>query len=100
MLAHYHGQVLNAAEFARSLAVRETSVRRYLDILSGSFVVRQTQSWHENLKKRQVKSPKVYIRDTGLLHTLLSIRSQDEMESHPKLGASWEGIRHRTDSGV
>lgn len=92
MLAHYHGQVLNAAELARSLSVGETSIRRYLDILSGSFVVRQMQPWHENLKKRQVKSPKVYIRDSGLLHTLLSIRSSDELESHPKLGASWEGF--------
>jgi len=92
MLAHYHGQVLNAAELARSLSVGETSIRRYLDILSGSFVVRQAQPWHENLKKRQVKSSKVYIRDSGLLHALLSIRSSDELESHPKLGASWEGF--------
>ncbi|MDJ0868270.1 MAG: ATP-binding protein [Myxococcota bacterium] len=92
MLAHYHGQVLNAAELARSLSVGETTVRRYLDILSGSFVVRQLQPWHENLKKRQVKSPKVYVRDSGILHTLLSIRSPEDRESHPKLGASWEGF--------
>lgn len=92
MLAHHHGQILNTAGLARSLSVGETSIRRYLDILSGSFVVRQLQPWHENLKKRQVKSPKVYIRDSGLLHTLLSIRSSDDLQSHPKLGASWEGF--------
>jgi predicted AAA+ superfamily ATPase len=92
MLAHCHGQVLNASELARSLSVGQTSIRRYLDILSGSYVVTQLQPWHENLKKRQVKSPKVYVRDTGLLHTLLSIGTDDELHSHPKLGASWEGF--------
>jgi len=92
MLAHYHGQVLNAAELARSMAVSESSIRRYLDVLSGSYVVRRLLPWHENLKKRQVKSPKVYIRDTGLLHALLSIGTAEQLESHPKLGASWEGF--------
>ena len=91
MLAHYHGQVWNAAEPARSLGIGETSVRRYLDLLEGVYMVRQLQPWHENLKKRQVKSPKVYIRDSGLLHQLLGIRTLPELLSHPKCGASWEG---------
>lgn len=91
MLAHYHGQVWNAAEPARSLGIGETSVRRYLDLLAGVYMVRQLQPWHENLKKRQVKSPKVYIRDSGLLHQLLGIRTLPELLSHPKCGASWEG---------
>ena len=92
MLAHYHGQVWNAAEPARSLGIGETSVRRYLDLLEGVYMVRQLQPWHENLKKRQVKSPKVYIRDSGLLHQLLGIRTLPELLSHPKCGASWEGF--------
>ncbi len=91
MLAHYHGQVWNAAEPARSLGIGETSVRRYLDLLTGVYMVRQLQPWYENLKKRQVKSPKVYIRDSGLLHQLLGIRTMPELLSHPKCGASWEG---------
>jgi predicted AAA+ superfamily ATPase len=91
MLAHYHGQVWNAAEPARSLGIGETSVRRYLDLLEGVYMVRQLKPWHENLKKRQVKSPKVYIRDSGLLHQLLGIRTMPELLSHPKCGASWEG---------
>lgn len=91
MLSHYHGQVWNAAEPARSLGIGETSVRRYLDLLEGVYMVRQLQPWHENLKKRQVKSPKVYIRDSGLLHQLLGIRTFPELLSHPKCGASWEG---------
>jgi len=92
MLAHVHGQVLNTAQLARSLAVSESSVRRYLDVLSGSYVVRQLLPWHENLKKRQVKSPKVYIRDSGLLHALLSIENDVQLQSSPGLGASWEGF--------
>jgi len=92
MLAHYHGQVLNSAELARSLAVSEGTVRNYLDLLSGAYVVRQLQPWFENLKKRQVKSPKVYIRDSGLLHALLMLTSEGDLESHPKIGASWEGF--------
>lgn len=91
MLAHYHGQIWNAAEPARSLGVSEPTVRRYLDILSGVFMVRQLLPWHANLKKRQVKAPKVYFRDTGLLHYLLGIRSEKDLLGHPKSGASWEG---------
>jgi uncharacterized protein len=91
MLAHYHGQTWNASEPARSLAVTEPTVRRYLDLLTGLFLVRQLPPWHENLAKRQVKSPKVYLRDTGLLHSLLGIRTERELLSHPKCGASWEG---------
>ncbi|MBA4373911.1 MAG: hypothetical protein C0402_13765 [Thermodesulfovibrio sp.] len=91
MLAHYHGQTWNAAEPARSLGVSEPTVRRYLDILSGVFMVRQLQPWHANVKKRQVKAPKIYFRDTGLLHYLLGIRSGRDLLDHPKSGASWEG---------
>jgi predicted AAA+ superfamily ATPase len=91
MLAHYHGQTWNAAEPARALGVSEPTVRRYLDILSGVFMVRQLPPWHANLKKRQVKAPKIYFRDTGLLHHLLGVRSEKELLSHPKNGASWEG---------
>lgn len=91
MLAHYHGQVWNAAEPARSLGVNESTVRRYLDLLEGVFMVRQLPPWHENLKKRQVKSPKIYFRDSGLLHQLLGIRVPGDLLSHPKCGASWEG---------
>jgi hypothetical protein len=92
MLAHYQGNVWNAAEFARSLGVSQPTVRRYVDLLSDLFIVRQLAPWHENLKKRQVKSPKVYIRDTGLLHQILGIRTEAELLSHPKSGASWEGL--------
>jgi uncharacterized protein len=91
MLAHYHGQVWNAAEPARSLGVSESTIRRYLDLLEGVFMVRQLQPWHENLKKRQVKSPKVYFRDSGLLHQILGIRKPVDLLTHPKCGASWEG---------
>lgn len=92
MLAHCHGQIWNASEFARSFGVADTTVRNYLDALSATFVVRQLQPWHENLAKRQVKSPKVYLSDSGLLHALLGIGSPGELESHPRLGASWEGF--------
>jgi len=91
MLAHYNGNVWNAAEFARSLGVSQPTIRRYLDTLTDLFVVRQLQPWYENLKKRQVKSPKVYIRDTGLLHQLLGIPAEKDLLSHFKMGASWEG---------
>ena len=91
MLAHYHAQIWNAAEPARSLGVAETTARRYLDLLTGVYMVRQLTPWHENLGKRQVKSPKVYVRDAGLLHHLLGITSEDELLAHPKCGASWEG---------
>lgn len=92
MLAHYHGGVWNAAEVARSLGVTEPTARRYLDLLSGLFMVRQLQPWHANLGKRQVKAPKVYVRDSGLLHTLLGLTQQRDLLSHPKAGASWEGF--------
>jgi predicted AAA+ superfamily ATPase len=92
MLAHYHGQIWNASEFARSFGVSDMTIRRYLDVLAATFVVRILSPWHENLAKRQVKSPKVYLADTGLLHALLSIRTDEDMERHPKLGASWEGF--------
>lgn len=91
MLAHYHGQVWNAAEPARSLGLNESTIRRYLDLLKGVFMVRQLPPWHENLKKRQIKSPKVYFRDSGLLHQLIGIRGQKDLLTHPKCGASWEG---------
>jgi len=91
MIAHYHGQIWNAAEFARAMAINESTVRRYLDLMTGVFMVRQLQPWFENLSKRQVRAPKVYVRDTGLLHALLGIPNQRELESHPKVGASWEG---------
>ena len=92
MVAHYHGQVWNGSEISASLGFAHTAARRYLDILSGTFMVRQLRPWFMNAKSTVVKSPKVYIRDTGLLHTLLRIRSREELESHPKLGASWEGF--------
>ncbi|OFW28203.1 MAG: hypothetical protein A3H97_23975 [Acidobacteria bacterium RIFCSPLOWO2_02_FULL_65_29] len=91
MIAHYHGQIWSAAEPARSLGVAETTARRYLDLLTGVYMVRQLQPWHENLGKRQVKSPKTYVRDSGLLHHLLGINAEDELLAHPKCGASWEG---------
>jgi predicted AAA+ superfamily ATPase len=91
MVAHYHGQTWNAAELARALAVNESTVRRYLDLMAGVFMVRQLPPWFENLGKRQVRSPKVYVRDSGLLHSLLGITSQNDLENHPKVGASWEG---------
>ena len=92
MIAHYHGQVWNAAQFARSLGTSEITVRRYLDILSGAYMVRILPPWFENIRKRQVKAPKIYIRDTGILHALLQLRSMEDLRSHPKLGASWEGF--------
>jgi len=91
MLAHYHAQTWNGAELARALAVNESTVRRYLDLLTGVFVVRQLTPWFENIGKRQVKAPKVYVRDTGLLHALLGVRTALDLEQHPKVGASWEG---------
>ena len=89
MLAHYHGGVWNAAEIARALQVKDAVARRYLDSLEGVFMVRQLQPWHENIEKRQVKSPKVYVRDSGLLHTLLGIRRYVDLVNHTKVGASW-----------
>jgi uncharacterized protein len=91
MVAHYHAQVWNAAELARALAVNESTVRRYLDLLTGVFMLRQLPPWFENLGKRQVKAPKIYVRDSGLLHALLGIANRRSLEEHPKVGASWEG---------
>lgn len=92
MLAHYHAQIWNASEISRSLGESHPTVKRHLDVLTGAFVVRQIQPWYENLGKRQVKSPKVYLRDSGLVHALLGIPSSRALEGHPKLGASWEGF--------
>ncbi|MBI3897625.1 MAG: ATP-binding protein [Gammaproteobacteria bacterium] len=92
MLAHYHGQIWNAAEAARALSVGESTTRRYLDLLTDALMIRQLQPWHANLRKRQVKSPKIYVRDSGLLHQLLGIGTAKVLMSHPKLGASWEGF--------
>jgi predicted AAA+ superfamily ATPase len=92
MVAHWHAQVWNSAEFARSFGVSDPTVRRYLDLLTGTYVVRQLPPWFENVSKRQVKSPKVYVRDSGLLHSLLGLGDKASVESHPKLGASWEGF--------
>lgn len=92
MLAHYHGQIWNASEFGRSFGVADTTVRNYLDLLSSALVVRQLQPWHENISKRQVKAPKVYLADTGILHTLLNLRTLRDLEGHPKIGASWESF--------
>jgi hypothetical protein len=91
MLAHYHGQVWNASEPAQSLGVSQTTVRNYLDILQGVFMVRALQPWFQNLGKRQVKSPKIYFRDSGILHYLLGIHTELDLQTHPKSGASWEG---------
>ncbi len=92
LLAHYHGQTWNAAEPARSLGLSEPTVRRYLDFMTGLQLVRQLPPWHENLGKRQVKAPKIYIRDSGLLHYLWGIADSDALWQHPKSGASWEGF--------
>ena len=92
MLAHYHGQTWNAAEPARALGVRPALVRRYLDVLTDAMMVRQLQPWFANLRKRQVKAPKIYVRDPGLLHQLLGIATERELLTHPRVGASWEGF--------
>ena len=92
MLAHYHGQRWNGAELARAFGLSETSVRRYLDLLTDALVVRQLPAWRANVSKRQVRAPKVFIEDSGLLHVLLGIADAAALESHPKVGASWEGF--------
>jgi len=92
MLANYHGQIWNSSEFARSFGVADTTIRGYLDRLTSSLVIKQLQPWHENISKRQVKSPKVYVSNSGILHNLLNLRTMHDIESHPKLGASWEGF--------
>jgi hypothetical protein len=91
MIAHYHGQVWNAADFARSLGTSENTARRHLDILAGAYMVRILPPWSENLGKRQVKAPKIFIRDSGIFHALLQLPALGDIQSHPKLGASWEG---------
>lgn len=92
MIAHYHGQIWNASEFARSFGVADTTVRNYLDALSSTYMIRQLQPWHENLSKRQVKSPKIFFCESGLLHSLLGLETMTQLENHPRLGASWEGF--------
>lgn len=91
MLCHYHGQLINYSEFARSFGVADMTVRRYLDILAGTFMVRLLQPWQVNIGKRLVKRPKIYLRDSGVLHALMAIETERDLISHPKLGASWEG---------
>ena len=91
MLAHYHGNILNYAELGRSLGLTDKTIRAHIDVLEGTFMVRPLKAWYENIKKRQVKAPKIYLRDSGLLHTLLGVRDR-EVKSHPKVGASWEGF--------
>jgi len=95
MLAHYHGQLWNGAELARAFGVSNPTVRRYLDVLCGALVMRQLPPWHENIAKRQVRSPKIYVVDSGLLHTLLGLEGREDLEGHPKVGASWEGFALR-----
>jgi uncharacterized protein len=92
MLAHYHGQIFNASEIGKSLAVSDHTAQRYLDLLSGTFMVRQLRPWNYNTKKRLVKRPKIYFRDTGILHALFDLPEKKDVLSHPKLGASWEGF--------
>ena len=92
MLAHWHGQLWNGAELGRAFGVAHTTVRRYLDLLTSVFMVRQLQPWHENIAKRQVRSPKVFISDSGLLHALLGLTTREDVLSHPTVGASWEGF--------
>jgi len=92
MLAHTHGSFLNYSELGKSLGITHHTVRTYVEILAGTFMVRVLQPWFENISKRQVKTPKIYIRDSGLLHTLLGIKSNNDLQVYPKLGASWEGF--------
>ncbi len=92
MLAHYHGNIFNASELGRSFGASDLTMRKYLDLLTGTFMIRQLQPWYVNLKKRQVKSPKIFFRDSGILHALLSIQTAQALQVHPKLGASWEGF--------
>lgn len=92
MLAHYHGELWNGSELARAFGVSQKTVQSYLDILTSTFMARRLEPWHENLAKRQVKSPKVYLTDTGLLHTLLGLETREDLLGHPKVGASWEGF--------
>lgn len=92
MLAHFHGNIFNASELGRSLGYSDTTIKRYLDILVGTFMLRRLSPWFENINKRQVKSPKIYFKDSGILHSLLGIRDSKDLMTNPKLGASWEGL--------
>jgi predicted AAA+ superfamily ATPase len=92
MLAHYHGQTWNGSELARSMGLSDKTVRNYLDILTATYMVHQLQPWHQNVTKRQVKAPKIYLRDTGILHSLLALPDHDSLIAHPRVGASWEGF--------
>ena len=92
MLAHYHGRILNVAELSTALNVAQATVRRYLDLLEQLFLIRQLRPWHENLRKRQVKRPKLYVRDPGLYHHLIGVGTMDALQMHPRIGASWEGF--------
>ncbi len=92
MLAHYHGQILNVAELATALEVAQATVRRYVDLLEHLFLIRQLRPWRENLRKRQVKRPKVYLRDSGLYHQLIGVGTMAALQTHPRIGASWEGF--------
>ena len=92
MLTHYHGQVFNASEIGRSIEVTNKTASRYLDILAGNLWCCRLQPWHENISKRQVKSPKIYFRDSGILHALLCIENKENLYTNPKLGISWEGF--------
>lgn len=103
MLAHSHGQIWNASAFSRSFGLADTTIRRYLDILTSTFVARQLAPWCANVRKRQVKSPKVYLTDSGMLHALLNLGDREQIEAHPQSGASWEGfaaktVQHRLDA--
>jgi len=92
MIAHYHGQIFNASDLSRSLGVADTTIKRYLDLLTNTFMIRQLQPWFYNTKKRLVKRPKIYFRDSGLLHSFLSVADHEDLFNHPRLGASWEGF--------
>jgi len=92
MLAHYHGQLMNYSEMGKNFGISDMTVRKYLDILQATFMIRLYQPWYQNIGKRLVKRPKIYFRNSGLLHSLLSIHTKSDLQSHPKLGASWEGF--------
>jgi len=92
MISHYHGNIINFSEIGKSFGIADTTVRHYIDILQGTFMIRQLQPWYVNIKKRLVKRPKIYIRDSGIFHSLLTIETMEALERHPKLGSSWEGF--------
>ena len=92
MLSHYHGQLFNATEIAQSLGLSHVMIRRYLDALTGTYMMRTLNPWYVNIKKRQIKTPKIFFRDTGILHAMLGIRDYPDLMKHPKLGASWESF--------